>query len=253
MSVSRKPCGEFVLTHYPPGHSMPAHTHEFSKVSLILSGRVVEIYNDRQFVGGPGQIVVKPASAPHADAVGPEGLTILSFQPAQEDLSSSEIWQCAFARYRWVPLSPVVSKLTCAWIRGAVHSAQFTEEVLSEIVAQQSTPGSSTASREWCRAVRSKLSDRLDHPPSLPALAAELEMHPVALAKALRRRFGMSKTEIVQQQRIMACLQRLRGRQSLGEIAHDLGFSDHAHLCRVFRRWIGCSPSQYSAAFLSPG
>lgn len=232
---------------------MTAHTHEFSKVSLILAGGVVETYNERLFVGEPGQIVVKPASAAHADAVGPDGLTILSFRPTADDLSGSEIWQCAFARYRWVPLSPVVSRLTSAWMSGTVHSAQFTEEILSAIVAQQTSPRSSAASREWCREVRSKLVDRLDHPPSLPALAAELNMHPVALAKALRRRFGLSKTEIVQQQRIRVCLQRLKGRQSLGEIAHDLGFADHAHLCRVFRRWIGCSPTQYSTAFLSPG
>jgi AraC-like DNA-binding protein len=29
------------------------------------------------------------------------------------------------------------------------------------------------------------------------------------------------------------------------EIALDLGYSDHAHFTRAFRRWAGCSPQEY--------
>lgn len=41
------------------------------------------------------------------------------------------------------------------------------------------------------------------------------------------------------------------GHHSLADIAEQLGFSDDSAFSKAFRRWAGCSPSQYTAA--SPG
>lgn len=66
---------------------------------------------------------------------------------------------------------------------------------------------------------------------------------------ALRRRFkasvGRTPREYVINERIRRAVDLLtETRGSISEIAHQCGFSDHSHMCVMFRRHVGQSPGQ---------
>lgn len=61
---------------------------------------------------------------------------------------------------------------------------------------------------------------------------------------------GMTPSQFIYKRRVNLAAYRLRtgpSRGSITDLAMDLGFSDTAHMCRLFRRQIGTSPMRYAA------
>ncbi len=81
--------------------------------------------------------------------------------------------------------------------------------------------------------------------PSVPATAALLGMS----ARTLQRRLdagGVSHHGLVERARFAAASALLeRTARPIMEVAFELGYSDHAHFTRAFRRWSGCSPRDF--------
>jgi AraC family transcriptional regulator len=73
-------------------------------------------------------------------------------------------------------------------------------------------------------------------------------VHPMHLAKLFRRHFGYSMGEYLRRRRVAwACGRLARGEETIATIAHNAGFSDHAHFTRTFVRITGCTPRWYRA------
>ena len=82
--------------------------------------------------------------------------------------------------------------------------------------------------------------------PTLADAARVADVHPMHLAKLFRKRFGYSMGEYVRRLRIAwACDQLSRDAGTIGSIAADAGFADHAHFTRTFRRVTGSTPAWY--------
>lgn len=81
--------------------------------------------------------------------------------------------------------------------------------------------------------------------PSVPATAAMLGMS----VRTLQRRLdagGVSHHALVERARFAAASTLLeRTERPIMEVAFELGYSDHAHFTRAFRRWAGCSPKEF--------
>ena len=81
---------------------------------------------------------------------------------------------------------------------------------------------------------------------SVSALANDVGMHPVALARAFRREVGCSLTAFRRRARIRHAAELLSStRMALADVALESGFSDQSHLCRVFRSELGVTPSSF--------
>jgi AraC family transcriptional regulator len=81
------------------------------------------------------------------------------------------------------------------------------------------------------------------------ALADEAGVHPVHLARVFRRHYGQTVTEYLHQLRVLASAHQLAlGDAPVARVAADAGFADHSHLCRIFGRAIGMSPTAYRLA-----
>ena len=79
------------------------------------------------------------------------------------------------------------------------------------------------------------------------ALAEALHMSPRTLQRAFKERVGFSPGTYARITRFQAALSTLRQEptRSLSEVAHQLGYADHAHMTREFRELTGRTPSDF--------
>lgn len=81
---------------------------------------------------------------------------------------------------------------------------------------------------------------------TLAQLAATVGMSPHYFAKLFRQSTGRAPHQYVLMRRIDFAKERLRdSRRSVIEIGLDAGFPNPSHFARVFRKWVGVSPSDF--------
>jgi transcriptional regulator GlxA family with amidase domain len=87
---------------------------------------------------------------------------------------------------------------------------------------------------------------RLEGPVRVDDLAAAAKLSPGHFRRVFSISFGMSPYAFVMQQRIeRARTLLLASQHEMGDIAFACGLSDHAHFSRLFRRFVGTTPSQW--------
>jgi AraC family transcriptional regulator len=94
--------------------------------------------------------------------------------------------------------------------------------------------------------VRAILHESFREPVSLALLADSAQVHETHLARAFRKRHGCTVGEYLRRLRVDAAAAGLeQSERPVSEIAAECGFYDQAHLCRVFKRTYGVSPTEY--------
>jgi AraC-like DNA-binding protein len=95
---------------------------------------------------------------------------------------------------------------------------------------------------DWVSMTLSEVSEAL---PSLPELAATLNISPRTLNRYLERE-GTSFRELAGRiQHQLACERLSAGSMSVTEVAYSLGFTDTSNFARAFRARAGCSPGAF--------
>jgi transcriptional regulator GlxA family with amidase domain len=88
--------------------------------------------------------------------------------------------------------------------------------------------------------------ERLEGPVRVDDLAAAAKLSAGHFRRAFSISFGMSPYAFVMQRRIArAQILLLAAEHEMGDIAFACGLSDHAHFSRLFRRFVGTTPSQW--------
>lgn len=89
-------------------------------------------------------------------------------------------------------------------------------------------------------------------PGTMAAVARAADVHPASLSRAFRRHLGTTPGEYQRRLRLEWAKEQIRrGSWSLGRVAIEAGFSDHAHFTRSFRALFAMNPSHYRAVFTS--
>jgi AraC family transcriptional regulator len=97
-------------------------------------------------------------------------------------------------------------------------------------------------------AVRSRFREKL----SFAALARELGIHPVHLARTCRRVENRTLGEYVQSLRVRYACEMLGNRDfSLVQLAFDAGFADQSHFTRMFKKFVGTTPARFRESLTS--
>jgi AraC family transcriptional regulator len=77
-------------------------------------------------------------------------------------------------------------------------------------------------------------------------VAASAGVHPVYLARCMRRWYGTTTAEELRRARLSRAVGLLtRPATTVSVAAHDVGFSDEPHLCREFSRATGVTPGRF--------
>jgi AraC-like DNA-binding protein len=95
------------------------------------------------------------------------------------------------------------------------------------------------------RQAMERLADQLLCPPTLAALATELELSRYQLLRRFAAEVGMPPYGWLAQHRVARARGLLDRGLPLGEVAAAVGFADQAHLTRWFRRVLGVTPGAY--------
>jgi AraC-like DNA-binding protein len=97
------------------------------------------------------------------------------------------------------------------------------------------------------RRVATLLTDRLGDRPSLTQIAAEVGISREHLVRRFSAAYGMPPMRWALQRRVARARTLLRAGTPPADVAAALGFTDQAHLTRVFRDAMGTTPGRYRA------
>lgn len=87
---------------------------------------------------------------------------------------------------------------------------------------------------------------------SVSQLARQLNLSTHHFARLFREATGWTPTEYFQMRRVQhACKMLLNRDHNISEVAYRLGYSDSAHLSRMFKRYRGMSPREYRRMYVS--
>lgn len=235
-----------------PEHEVHVHTHDDAHFLLLLQGNYLSSARGMPDVCSRRALVLNPPGTTHRDCFrGLDGLFFTVSVP-------SSVWQLAQGR-RVLPTSALrlpgstLVRAACLWreLRGwdsasplAVESGF--EELLD--AAAELVQGNVAEGPAWLERAREILADEWRRTPALAELAQQVDVHPVYLARAFRRRYGYSPGAYLRHCRMERAIGLLDDhRLSVAEVAATCGFVDQAHFSHAFRRAHRVTPSQYRA------
>ncbi|HEX6368319.1 MAG TPA: AraC family transcriptional regulator [Longimicrobium sp.] len=248
-----------VVTDYRPGERMAPHWHPGTQVSMVLRGAVQEGVGGREHQGTAGAVVVKPAGTVHRNVFGPAPVRMLSINlvsvgpDAEDRLTALQGW-------RWMEGGPasralwrLLSTARADRERAPSLLADGFWEMVDALDVDADAPAPPSAPPAWLRRIRDRLHDCAGAAPPVRELARTSGVHPVYLARAFRRAYGVPVTEYARRLRVRAAADRVASTGlPLARIACEAGFADQAHLTRELRRETGLTPGALRRAAATP-
>ena len=243
-------------TAYLSGIKTPWHRHDRPYFAYTQRGVSTQTYPTETLQCCPGTLVFHPQDEVHRDTFLPPEVRVLQIEiepsrlgnfkhplsllPSSENLAQP-IVSCLISRLHGElrqldELSPLileglVLELLATLLRVTVGS-----------VERKPAP--------WLGRAEELIRERFAEPLRLSAIAGEIGIHPVHLAREFRRHYGCTVGETMRRLRIeYACREITRSTRPLAEIALAAGFSDQSHFSKTFRNVTGMTPSQFGSQF----
>jgi AraC family transcriptional regulator len=242
-------CAHGVLTDvaHSCGCTLPEHGHERAYISLLVSGSYRESIQGKEFFYRPMDAVFHPLGALHSDTVGNAGARFICMEllPQEDEWGSNS--------REWRPYS-LPADLSLLMIRLYRHLRQdsLCPTIIESSVVEFLGAALPNERREERRVPRwmphciDYIEANYATSITVRALAVELNVHPVHVAREFRRRFGETIGEYVNKTRLRAaCNQLLTGVDRLADVAATNGFYDQSHFVRVFKAQLACVPSEF--------
>jgi AraC family transcriptional regulator len=237
---------------YAPGVRLAAHSHEKVYFVWIQNGAYAEAFGTQVYQLRARQVLFRPAGEKHSDEFS-------SVETSCFIIEVSETWldlvrECGRLRSDpFVSLSPQMCRLASDLYFQAQHAdsaAGLAMEGLSyalgaELV-RESRPNEGAHPPAWLTQLHELLSADPCGDFALADLASLVGIHPVNVSRQFRRYYGEPLWDYLRRRRIEIGAQKLlSGWGTVCEIAHSLGFSDHAQFTRTFKRFMGVTPSEF--------
>lgn len=247
----------FHAGRYAGGLRQPPHQHDELHLSLVLRGGIAETVAGRTEYAGALSVVAKDPGVVHADLFAPEGAVVARLSiPGRGvgDLVGSA--DRAFA-WRWAHEAAVAAPFLRLVGRARGRDGAFDgtfdasdADIVDLLSALTARPGDATRGTPPTWLVRTVARIREEWRPRLRVaeLAREAGVHPVYLARCVRRWFGTGVADLLRQQRLRVAAGGIAaGVETVSSVAHGAGYADEAHLCREFRRVTGTTPGRFRA------
>jgi AraC family transcriptional regulator len=225
---------------------VPAHVHANPFFSMLVSGRYREWFGREHWDARPLAMVLRPPQAEHHDEIGPGGAAFLCVDFKQsfwDSLAGANI-RLERRAFESRPMSASALRLLgeiCGRHPGWQDAAQV---LVVELIAAytREAAGRNRGEPHWLRRVLDRLHDE-SQAPRLCSIAAELDLHPVHVARVFRRHMGVTLSAYLKQLRLhRATRALLETQEPLAALAGDHGFADQSHLTRELHHRTGWTP-----------
>jgi AraC-like DNA-binding protein len=247
-----------LLTAHFDQHRYAPHAHDEYTIGVCVGGSEIIDYRGGRIHTGPGSIVVLAPGEMHTGGPAasdgyayralyaePSLLTegILGSPPHFRDPVLDDPELAAALRTAHTDLSacpdPLEAESRLPWLLAALARRHSTARPACDTV-----PGAA----HMAHAVRDRLADELQAPPSLASLATDLGLSRYQLLRAFRTTMGIPPYAWLAQYRVNRARALLESGLRPAEVAPLVGFADQAHLTRWFRRVLGVTPAAYRAS-----
>ncbi len=238
---------------YPAGAHHAPHHHDTLQISLVLSGRLRESVGATTEHASALSVVFKASGVVHADDFGPSGARLArlscplpDLSPLLDDARRSTDWRWTHDPTIAAPFLRLVQRH-----RGASNAAIIPDDdpdlidLLATLTARP-THAALSAPPAWLAELMSSLPAEWQPQWRVGDVARRAGVHPVYLARCVRRWFGLGVADLLRSLRLRAAVARCVDTSgTVADAAHAAGFADEAHFNRTFRAATGFSPGRY--------
>ncbi len=235
-------------THHPVGMSVGAHDHEATCLNLVLDGGYGETLRTRSEVFAANTLLFRPSGVVHENNFESVSANCLLIECDHADLIQvleQPVRERGPAVSRDPRLVLRAARILSEVYEGDDASMMVVEDLVTSVLSAMLCGRSPTASaRVECAEELLRANYRETW--SLAALGRQVGLHPAHLGRGFRQLTGCSVGEFVRGLRVLHVIRALRCvDRPIAEIALEAGFSDQSHCTRVFRRFVGQSPSRF--------
>lgn len=236
---------------YQPATRHLPHAHDDLHFSLVLSGRVAERVGEVTEIAGPLSVVAKDPGVVHANDFGAAGarlarltLELGTLDTLLDDTAHATAW-------RWTHDPTVAAPFLRLVRRAEGRAASYPPndpDLLDLLAAFTARPAPEARGMPpaWLVAVVSRVRNGWTPDLTVARLAASAGVHPVYLARCVRRWFQTGLGEELRRQRLRAAAAAItEPRRTISDVAHAGGYADEPHLNRDFRDAVGVTPGRY--------
>jgi AraC family transcriptional regulator len=245
---------DFLLneTLYFASANIPKHSHVNGYFCLVRQGSYTESYGAKARACGPHTFAFHPPGEVHSeqfDNVEARSFNI-EFTPRWlNQIREKSIKLDGPIHFQGGPLTALAGKLYREFRLMDSVSHLAIQGLILEIVAETARRQHSvrnTKTPAWLSKVREILhehfADGLEH----NDIAAMVDVHPVHMATAFRKRYRCTIGEYVRQLRLeYACRELAHSDKPIAQIAIQAGYVDQSHLSRVLKNSVGLTPAEY--------
>lgn len=249
----------FHAGRYAGGLRQSPHRHDELHLSLVLQGRIAETVGGSTEYAGALSVVAKDPGVVHADLFGPRGATVARLSLPDggiadlvEDPGRAFAWRWAHDLAVAVPFLRLVRRASARDVTFASTDDDVVELLAALTARRTATPRG--APPAWLAETLDRM--RAEWRPGLRVtdVAEDAGVHPVYLARCVRRWYGTSLAGLMREQRLRRAAQAIGDApERVSMIAHGSGYADEAHLCRDFRHATGTTPGAFRALVRAAG
>ena len=228
------------------------HEHENGHFILVLAGVYRSTARGADQLLGPGELLWNPPGTRHQDCfASPRGqfltLSVAAAQAAELGLADGP------AR-RLLGLAPrlgasLSQRAVALDLGGLLDTEALCLNLCALTAAQMPADMVLRGAPPWLRRCMERLIEDSEQVLRLGELAAEAGVHPVSLARAFRRHYGLSPGQLQRRAQLNRAAALLRGGHSPGDAAAACGFADQSHFTRAFRAEYRSTPAVWQAGF----
>ena len=247
---------DFILTEaaFAPHSRLPRHAHENSYFCFALEGAYTERYGKREVVCRPSALTFRSSAQTHEAVVHDAHTRVFVLEISTdwiERLRADSLRLENEFEFYGGSVSRLGARLNREFHKPDSAAKLAIEGLALELLAEAARQPSYGigAAPAWLRQAREMLVEHFSETLKLTQIAAEVGVHPVYLATAFRRKFGVTIGEFVRRLRIEhACAELKKEDLSLSAIALQAGFADQSHFSKVFKSYVGMTPREYRTA-----